>query len=252
MGSLDFCGIRFRCLHREELFKEGEDTRFVITVNAEFIVQASRNRAFLNLINNNYATFDGQIPYAFARLVYPQQAIEKISGSDLIYDVCTHAQQHGQSLFLLGGDAEANRLAVANIRERYGIRVAGYAPPHQAYPFPPAHNQSILDHIQAFQPDFLFVAFGSVKQENWINDNLSFLRQQHVRLAVGCGGTFDFVSGRVKRAPRLLQKAGVEGVWRFLTEPRLFRLKRLLLSTHFFAVFYNHHIAPGWSHFRLP
>lgn len=252
MGSVDFCGIHFRCLRREDLFAEGTDTRFIITVNAEFIVQASRNRAFLNLINHNYATFDGQIPYAFARLIYPKQRIEKISGSDLIYDVCSHAQQHGKSLFLLGGNANANCMAVEKIRQQYGIKVAGYAPPYQPYPFAPAHNQTILDEIRQFQPDFLFVAFGSVKQENWINDNLDFLRQQHVRLAVGCGGTFDFVSGQIKRAPRFLQRAGVEGIWRFLTEPRLFRLKRLLLSTYFFAVFYNHHIAPGLSHFRLP
>lgn len=53
-------------------------------------------------------------------------------------------------------------------------------------------------------------------------------------MVVGCGGTFDFVSGRIKRAPRVIQKVGLEGIWRLLSEPKLFRLKRVLVSLKFF------------------
>lgn len=249
MASVNFCGINFRCLEQAQLFSEAEETRFVVTVNAEFIVKASHNPKFLNIINDNYATFDGQIPYAFARLINAGKRFSKISGSDLIFDACAYAQQQGKSLFLLGSDATTNALAVDKIWQQYGVRVAGYAPPHQTYPFPHEHNQTIIEKIRQFQPDFLFVAFGAVKQEYWIHDNFSFLRQNAVRLAVGCGGTFDFVSGQAKRAPRFLQQAGFEGIWRLLMEPRLFRLKRLLESTRFFAVLYNHHIAHKLLHF---
>ncbi len=241
MASINFCGIHFRGLEQGQLFTEDEETRFVVTVNAEFIVKASHNRTFLNIINANYATFDGQIPYLFARLLNMGKHFSKISGSDLIYATCANAQQHSKSLFLLGGNDTANTLAVEKIRKTYGLRVAGYSPPYQHYPFTLAHNQMIIEKIRQFKPDFLFVAFGAIKQEYWIHDNLDFLRQQQVRLVVGCGGTFDFVSGQIKRAPLFVQKTGFEGVWRFLTEPCLFRLKRLLESTRFFSVLYNHH-----------
>ncbi|OQX15873.1 MAG: hypothetical protein BWK73_05685 [Thiothrix lacustris] len=243
MNSINFCGIRFRGLEQAQLFKEDSATHFVVTVNAEFIVKANRNKLFRDIINANCATFDGQVPYFFARLLNPNQRFSKISGSDLIYEACEHAQQHGKSLFLLGGNATANALAVQNIRATYGLTITGYSPPYAAYPFISAHNDAIKAQISHFKPDFLFVAFGSVKQEYWINDNLAFLQQQQVRLVVGCGGAFDFVSGQVKRAPRLLQQAGLEGLWRLITEPRLFRLKRLLESTLFFSVLYDNHIA---------
>lgn len=248
MTFINFCGIHFCGLEQSQLFEEVADTRFVVTVNAEFIVKASHNLKFLNIINANCATFDGQIPYLFARLLNLRQHFSKISGSDLIYDACDYAQQHDKSLFLLGGSSRSNALAVNKIQQQYGIRVGGYSPPHETYPFAASHDQVILDNIHQFKPDFLFVGFGAIKQEYWINDHLDFLRQQQVRLVVGCGGTFDFVSGQTKRAPRLVQKSGLEGLWRFLTEPRLFRLKRLLESTRFFSVLYTHHIALGRKH----
>lgn len=244
MDVVNFCGINFRCLDREQLFQAPEkgETRFIVTVNAEFIVRASCNRKFLKIINDNHATFDGQIPYAFARLINPGQQFDKISGSDLLYEACLHAQNQHKRIFLLGGDGTVNTCAVSKIRTMYGINVAGYAPPYATYPFSSGHNQAILEQIRLFKPDILFVGFGIIKQEYWIHDNLEFLQQQGVKLVIGCGGAFDFMAGKVKRAPRFLQKSGLEGVWRFVVEPKPFRLKRLLLSTRFFAVFYNYHV----------
>lgn len=250
MEAVNFCGINFSCLEQEQLFREDDETRFVVTVNAEFIVKANHNPTFLNIINDNYATFDGQIPYFFARLLNSQQHFDKISGSDLIYDACANAQKNNKSIFLLGGETKANKLSVEKIRATYGLRVDGYSPPYENYPFSAKNSQEILNKITEFKPDFLFVAFGAIKQEYWIHDHLDFLKQHKVRLVVGCGGTFDFVSGQVKRAPRFMQKAGFEGVWRLLAEPRLFRLRfrRLLESTRFFGVLYNHHLALGGRH----
>lgn len=62
-------------------------------------------------------------------------------------------------------------------------------------------------------------------------------------MCVGCGGTFDFVAGRIQRAPRIIQKVGLEGIWRLVSEPKWFRLKRLLVSLKFFPIFYSYHIA---------
>jgi N-acetylglucosaminyldiphosphoundecaprenol N-acetyl-beta-D-mannosaminyltransferase len=242
-SSIKFCGINFDSLDHKQIFNESDDVKFVVTVNSEYIVRANSDREFLDLINSNHATFDGQIPYIFAKLVSSVRPLKKISGSDLIYDACEYAKENNKSVFLLGGDSESNRLSVIKLREKYGIKIEGYSPAFSPYPFPKEHNDLILDKVGAFSPDYLFVSFGTIKQEYWIRDNMAFLKQHAVKLAVGCGGTFDFVAGKTKRAPRFIQKAGLEGIWRLLAEPKLFRMKRLLVSTKFFSVFYNHHIS---------
>lgn len=241
-ATINFCGLHFNGLDHETIFQESGDVRFVLTVNSEFIVKAYRDQNFANMISRNCATFDGQIPFFFAKMVSGNHAIKKISGSDLIYDACEQAKRHNKRLFLLGGNPEANRLSVERIRQEYGVEVEGYSPPVAAYPFPEDHNQKILDKIIELRPDYIFAAFGTPKQEFWLNDHLEFFQQNNVKMVVGCGGTFDFVSGRIQRAPRFVQRIGLEGIWRLVSEPKLFRLKRLLESMKFFPIFYNYHI----------
>lgn len=242
-NTIKFCGLTFNGLDHSTIFQESGQVKFVLTVNSEFIVKAYRDKAFSNLISSNHATFDGQIPYFFAKLVAKGLSFKKISGSDLIYDACLYAKNHKKRVFLLGGDAESNRLSVLKLRENYGIEIDGFSPCYSPYPFSVDHDQNILNKIIEYKPDYLFVSFGTPKQEYWIRDHVAFLQQQNVKMVVGCGGTFDFVSGRIKRAPRVIQKVGLEGIWRLLSEPKLFRLKRVLVSLKFFPIFYNYHIA---------
>ena len=77
------------------------------------------------------------------------------------------------------------------------------------------------------------------KQEYWISDNRILLESIGVKIAIGCGGTFDFVAGRIKRAPKWIQKIGLEGFWRLFKEPQLFRLKRLLISFKIFKYYFK-------------
>ena len=77
------------------------------------------------------------------------------------------------------------------------------------------------------EPDILFVAFGMGKQEKWIYENLA--KMPSVRIAMGVGGAFDYISGNVSRAPRLLRKFGLEWVYRLFKEPR--RIGRIFNAT---------------------
>ena len=77
------------------------------------------------------------------------------------------------------------------------------------------------------------------KQEYWIDDNRKVLEKIGVQLAIGCGGTFDFVAETIKRAPVFIQEIGMEGIWRLIMEPKWFRLKRILLSFKFFYYAYK-------------
>lgn len=229
----------FSGLTRESLLRDSPKLKIVVTVNAEFIVLANEDETFRKIICDNYSTFDGQIPFALARRKFPHVKIEKISGSNFIYDICANAKQFNKRVFLLGGYTASNQGAISVIREKYGIEVEGFSPDYQPYPFNAGHNQIIIEQIQKFKPHFLLVGFGAKKQELWINENKDFLDDIGVKLAVGVGGTFEFVSNTIKRAPLWVQSIGMEGVYRFAKEPNLLRFKRLMTSIKIFKYYFT-------------
>jgi N-acetylglucosaminyldiphosphoundecaprenol N-acetyl-beta-D-mannosaminyltransferase len=170
---------------------------------------------------------------------YQQFDFEKLSGSDMVYDFCEFAQKNNYKIFFLGGKQESNQSAVHSIKEKYNIAIAGYSPNFENYPFSYHFNDSCLNAIKQFKPEILFVGFGAPKQEYWADDNMAILSKVGVKYIVGCGGTFDFVAHKVKRAPVFIQKIGLEGVYRFLQEPNKLRYKRLIDSFKFFKYIWH-------------
>lgn len=232
---INFAGIDFKGLKKQEILNLNNELKFVATLNSEFIVLANEDAEFKKMLSGAICTFDGQIPFWLAKLKNVGNDFEKISGSDFIYDACKWCQENKGSLFLLGGKEKSNALAVEKIKKLYpGVAVQGYSPPFSAYPFKEDINDEIKKRISMFKPTFVFVGFGAYKQERWIVDHLDLLRESGVKLVIGSGGTFEFVSETIKRAPRFIQNIGMEGVFRFMVEPKLFRLVRLLKSFKIF------------------
>jgi N-acetylglucosaminyldiphosphoundecaprenol N-acetyl-beta-D-mannosaminyltransferase len=93
----------------------------------------------------------------------------------------------------------------------------------------PAENEAIVRRINDSQADMLFVAYGASRQDKWIARNKDALTT--VRLAMGVGGAFDFITGRAVRAPRWLQKVGLEWLHRLIHEP--WRWRRMLALPRF-------------------
>ncbi|WP_127717982.1 WecB/TagA/CpsF family glycosyltransferase [Halobacteriovorax sp. HLS] len=235
MVAVKFANIEFKALKKSSLLNDEKGLKLVVTANSEIIIKANETPKLQEIMNNNFTTFDGKIPHVLAKLDYKNEEIEKISGSDFIYDCCRTARKNGERIFLLGCREDVNRMAVNNIREQYGIQVEGFSPVLADYPFPELHNKQILNRIKLFRPHYLFVGFGAPKQEFWMDAHKEYLEELGVKVVVGSGGTFDFVAGAVKRAPVFIQNIGLEGVWRFLVEPKWFRVKRVLVS---FKIFY--------------
>jgi len=231
---IKFADLIFKGLNKDILFSKQESLKIIIPTNAEVIVKANENEKLKNIINKNFATFDGQIPYMLAKLQNKSIEFEKISGSDLIYDFCELAKEKNYKIFLLGGYVDSNKLAVEKLKEKYNIQITGYSPAYEPYPFSKENNDKILHKIKNFKPDILFVGFGALKQEFWIDDNKEILEKIGIKWVVASGGTFEFVAGKIKRAPKIIQKIGFEGIWRFLLEPKWFRFKRLLVSLKIF------------------
>lgn len=229
---MNLCGVNISCHHLEDLLDLSQDLKLIVTVNAEAIVRAQSDDRLKNIINSHTSTIDGQIPLWLFRLKYPRHKIDKISGSDLIYSIPKFAQNKGLSVFLLGGQEGSNHGAIHKLQEKFpNLKINGYSPPLHSYPFPENINSSIINKLKEFKPDIIFVGFGMGKQEYWEEDNLEILESLGTKLIIGCGGSFEFASGKIKRAPVFIQNIGLEGVWRLLKEFKWFRIKRLLLSS---------------------
>lgn len=240
---MKLCNVDINCHSKAELMRLSVSPQIVVTVNAEAIVRAQTELRLHKIINDSVSTIDGQIPFWLYRKAYKTKSVEKLSGSDIIYEICQWAKKDNIKVFLLGGNQESNAGAVKKLKQMYGsLQIEGFSPIYQPYPFSLEHNRIILKHIEKAAPGILFVGFGMGKQEYWADEHLDHLKMMGVKLIVGCGGTFDFVSGRIRRAPKKIQDMGLEGLWRLVSEFKWFRIKRVFLSFKIFPLYFKYHI----------
>jgi N-acetylglucosaminyldiphosphoundecaprenol N-acetyl-beta-D-mannosaminyltransferase len=248
--SGDACKVRLGKIPLQSMEMEalltngGNELKHVVTVNSEIFVYAHEQPAFEQVLQRTVNTVDGRIVQLFCSLIYPAQGMKKLAGSDFIYNLADHAAKRGERIFLLGADPEANRGTAQILKTRYpGLQVEGYSPAFSANIQDQSWNEDILSRIAACRPTHLVVCFGPVKQEMWIQQNANYLFGLGVRCAYGLGGTLDFVSGRKKRAPRWMQIAGVEWLYRAIVEPaRIGRTAKMFKMPYFALRFYRREI----------
>ena len=228
-STIHFAGLTFRGLDVSDILPSGDDLKLVVTVNADFVVTSVRSARFRRIISDNYSTFDGQVTWWLAKLLGRPRGVAaaKISGASVIHDLLSFARERAWNAFFLGARSSVNEASVAIAKNKYGIEVRGYSPPFSDYPMSNTWNADVIDRILEFRPKLLFVALGSPKQEYWLDDHRETLKRAGVALAMGCGGTLDFLSGSLRRAPTWMQSAGLEGVYRLAIEPKWFRVRRL-------------------------
>ncbi len=146
---------------------------------------------------------------------------EVVTGTDLVELLARRAATHGWRLYLAGGKPGVAAETAAILRQRYpGIRIVGAeeGPPDPAYRTGDfeAYVTEFIDRIRAARPDILFLAFGAPKQDEFLHEHQEKLG---VPVTMGVGGAFDFISGRVRRAPAWLRSLGLEWLWRLVLQP---------------------------------
>jgi N-acetylglucosaminyldiphosphoundecaprenol N-acetyl-beta-D-mannosaminyltransferase len=233
--TLRFCGLRFTGLDRQALLTDS-GYRSVVTANAQILGLASRSLSYRTRLRGATLTFDGQVPYLLARLRHRGQRFDKISGSDLIYDLIDQAALLGRPVYVLGGERAVNEAAQARIRARADVAVAGAADAFDAQGRC-ERDAEILAEIARLRPAYVLVALGAPKQEYWMARHGEFLRCQGVRMTIGCGGAVDFLAGRFQRAPLWVQRIGLEGLFRLCQQPSWHRLLRLIDSSRVIGLF---------------
>jgi N-acetylglucosaminyldiphosphoundecaprenol N-acetyl-beta-D-mannosaminyltransferase len=195
--------------------------RYFITANIHYAMLSERD-AGLRAVNEGAAFIvaDG-MPLVWASRWKGSPLPERVTGADLIPALCERAAAKGYRVLLLGGVPGVGEEAARRLCARYaGLQMVGVeSPPFR--PLTPDEQVELTGRIRAARPDLLFVAFGQPKGEMWIAEHLE---QLGVPVCVQIGASLDFMAGRVPRAPRWVQRLGLEWVYRLYQEPaRLLR-----------------------------
>jgi N-acetylglucosaminyldiphosphoundecaprenol N-acetyl-beta-D-mannosaminyltransferase len=165
---------------------------------------------------------------------------ERVAGPDLMEKFIEIAAYKGYKNFFLGAkEGVAKNMSEIFLKKYPKLKISGiYSPPFGD--FLKRENEKIINMVNKSKSDILWVSFGCPKQEKWI---LDFKEKLNVPISVGIGAAFDFLSDRIKRAPKVMQKLKFEWFYRFLQEPlRLwdryfiggFRFIRIILKQKYF------------------
>ena len=191
----------------------------IATVNLDFLTLARRDQGFRGILERSALNVADGMPLLWLSRMKGVVLKARVTGSDLTPMVAERAAKEGWSLFLLGGAEGVAEQAAGILSGRYpGLKISGtYSPPYA--PIDDMDHDGIVRKINESEADILLVAFGAPKQEKWVDLNCDRL---NVAVAMGIGGTLDFIAGTQTRAPVLFQRSGLEWVWRTMTDPKRF------------------------------
>jgi len=205
----------------------GDRLHQIHTPNAEILLSCRGNLHVREKINQGSLRLCDGSGVQFLQLIFGNEVPERITGNDLVEEVLPIAHSRGLRVWLLGGlDEETNKAAKNNILSKFdNITVDGQhgGPISWGREEGWSLDKNIIHNINNFAPDILFVGIGHPKQDMFIHDFAEFFPS--VRVSAGVGGVIDFLAGRAKRAPKIVQKLGLESFWRLLLEP--WRIKRV-------------------------
>ena len=236
-------------LERIDGFIKNDRKVYIVTANPEMVLNASQDEDFLEVLRGaELITPDGigilwaanylgkPLPKKtisrylqlykslFSVLFLPKRLRnplkERVTGTDLFKKIIELSEKKAWRIFLLGASQGIAKKVIQKFSKTYpDVKFVGsFSGSPDA-----TDEEEICEHINKAKPDILFVAYGSPEQEFWIHRNLFKLNT--VKVAIGVGGAFDFHAGKIKRAPKWMQKVGLEWFFRLIRQPkRIFRI----------------------------
>ena len=194
---------------------------FIVAINPEKILKARKDQNLKELLNKaTYQIPDG-IGVIYASKLKKGKIKSRITGIDSMEMLCSLSNEKKYKIFMYGAKKETVEKAKTELIKKYpNINIVGTIDGYEK------DNKKITDIINKSKADIIFVALGSPKQELWITENMDKLCP---KIYQGVGGSFDVFSGNVKRAPKWMQKSGLEWFYRLIKEPkRIFRQIKLI------------------------
>ena len=207
----------------------------VATANAEMIMRATKDAALRDVLAAAALVVPDGAGTVWAARHLGHAMPERVAGYDLVQELLRRAPAAHRRIYFFGAAPGVAEKAKAKAEQLYpGIKIVGVRDGF----FSADMNDAIISDIRTARPDLLLVALGVPKQEKWIHEHLAALG---VPVAIGVGGTLDVMAGVMKRAPRWMQKAKLEWLFRGMLQPkragRLLALPKFVLKVH--AAHYN-------------
>ena len=184
-------------------------------INASKVVQIQSDRLLKeSVVNSDLINADG-MSIIWASRFLGCKIKERVAGIDLMENLVRLAYEKSYSCFFLGAKQEVVERLAYNYSIKYSKSIiAGF---RNGY-FNEKEEKEIVKKINESQANILFVAMTSPKKEIFLNKNKNELK--NINLIMGVGGSFDVISGSIKRAPKFMQEIGLEWFYRFIKEPR--------------------------------
>ncbi len=240
-------------------WSKGKIQKHIVTPNPEILLEAQKNHKFLEVLHKaDLSIPDGTgilwsakylkiteknkskiikiikwLSSILSIALYPKyihtEIFERVTGADLMEDICKNSAKNNLKIFLLGGANGIAEKAKEKLERKFkNIKITGI------YGGSPKESDQkiITEKINNSHANILLVAFGAPAQEMWIARNLKNLKT--IKVALGVGGTFDYIAEAKKRAPKLIQKIGIEWLYRLVQQPS--RTKRIFNATIKFPI----------------
>jgi len=190
---------------------------YICVTGVHGVMEAQSDPAFKAILNNAMLCTPDGIPMVWAGRLNGFSEMDRVYGPDLLLLVCEWSKKSGCRHFFYGGADGVAELLAEKLRAKFpGLNVAGtFTPPFR--PLTAAEETKFQELVRNLRPDIIWVGLSTPKQEKFMAEYLSKL---DTTLMVGVGAAFDFHSGRVKQAPRWMQRSGLEWFFRLCQEPR--------------------------------
>ncbi|HCJ65762.1 MAG TPA: glycosyltransferase [Elusimicrobia bacterium] len=195
-------------------------THQIVTLNSLMVNQSFKDKGMCGILQRADLVVADSVGIFWAMKFLGKPLPKVIPGIDLMLELCKMSEREGYRIYLLGAKEEIVEKTVFQLKKMFPqLKIIGH---HHGY-FSPAEEKKIIREIKDLSLDILFVGLGSPRQEKWIS---AYLKELDVNLAIGVGGSFDIISGKLKRAPVRLRRMSLEWLYRCYQEP--WRIKRII------------------------
>jgi N-acetylglucosaminyldiphosphoundecaprenol N-acetyl-beta-D-mannosaminyltransferase len=208
------------------------ESKYVCVTPVHSVMECQNDESLRQIFNDaGMVTPDG-MPVVWICQWNGHKETHRVYGPDLMLAACDRSQTNGHKHFFYGGAEGVAETLRSNLHNQFPkMQTTGtISPPYKL--LSDAENEALVDQINATNPDIVWVGLGSPKQERWMAKNIDRL---NASVVIGVGAAFDFHAGRVRQAPRWMQRSGTEWLFRLLSEPR--RLwRRYLVGNSLFVL----------------
>jgi N-acetylglucosaminyldiphosphoundecaprenol N-acetyl-beta-D-mannosaminyltransferase len=199
-------------------------------------MEAQDDDAFKKILNDAFLCTPDGMPMVWAGKLNGHREMSRVYGPDLMLDVCAWSETSGAKHFFYGGADGVAELLAQKLKAKFPrLNVAGtFTPPFRA--LNEAEVKDLQTQVAAARPDVFWVGLSTPKQEKFM---VEFLPRLDATLMIGVGAAFDFHSGRVRQAPRWMQRSGLEWFYRLCCEPRRLASRYLRNNPLFILKFFG-------------